>query len=166
MGYTVIDIIDKSIEIELKRKNILISVESEGKNFHVISLMSKVLIKDIDSNIEEYSNLKEEMLAEKLDSINFEIYDKISALIIEFNKKKYMSKSENVEEYLNFSLDLDKDTYSLFVDIQGRFVQNIEDINTKTYIVLSKIIDCMEKRICSHEETLKKITQNQNPMEV
>lgn len=160
MGYTVIDIIDKSIEIENKRKNILISVECDKKNLPIISLMSKVLIKDIEMNMERYHELKNEMLFEELEVISFEIYDKISALIIEFHNKEYMTIAKNVEEYLNFSLHLDKDTYSLFVDIKGRFVKNIDDMETKTYAVLSKIIECMNKRIHSHEQTLKKITKN------
>ena len=55
---------------------------------------------------------------------------------------------------MKFSLNLAKDTYSLFIDIQGRLVKNINDTSTKTYDILSKIINNIKKQIKTIEKTI------------
>ena len=52
-----------------------------------------------------------------------------------------------VREYLEFSLGLEKAVYSLLMDIQGRLVKNTDDIHTKTYKILSDIIENKARHI-------------------
>ena len=154
MGYNVLDIIDKAIDIQNRRKIILKSVVSENKAKATIILMCKVLCNQIDEIISYYNELEDEIRDTEFEEIDIIIYDKISFLINEFNIKIYYADIENAKDYLKFSLNLAKDTYSLFIDIQGRLVKNINDTSTKTYDILSKIINNIKKQIRTIEKTI------------
>ena len=65
----------------------------------------------------------------------------MSFLIDEFNKKIYVTEIHNIKEFMKFSLDAEKDGKSLLIDVQGRFVKNTSDTHTKTYEILSKMIN-------------------------
>ena len=61
MGYNVLDIIDKAINIENRRKIIIKSVVAKDKVIPAIVLISKVLCSQIDEIIKYYEELKEEI---------------------------------------------------------------------------------------------------------
>ncbi|OAA90363.1 hypothetical protein [Clostridium ljungdahlii] len=154
MGYNIIDIINKSINIAVRRK---VEYEDIGKkcNKQSIKIMSVVLMKQLDKNIEYYEKLKKVISGMEFEEIDFVIYDKISFLIDEFNRKVYKPDINNVRDYLKFFLGLEKDVYSLLVDVQGRFVKNTSDVSTKTYTILSHIINNKANHISTLEKMLK-----------
>jgi len=154
MGYNVLEVIDKAIDIQNRRKIILKSVLGEDKAIPAMILISKVLCNQIDDIIKYYYELKDEIRDTEYEEIDIITYDKISFLINEFNNKIYNPEIDNGKEYLNFSLNLAKDTYSLFIDIQGRLVHNKNDTSTKTYDILSKLINSINKKIKSIEKTI------------
>ncbi|WP_026884797.1 hypothetical protein [Clostridium akagii] len=156
MGYNIIDLIDKSIAIINKKKEIYEHISQETYTVPGMKIMSKVFIKEADETILYYQKLKDEIAGKSPEDINFGVYDKMSFLINEFNRKIYVTKATNVREYLKFSLGLEKDTFSLLLDLQGRFVINEDDIRTKTYKILSYIIENKEKQIEMLETVLKK----------
>lgn len=155
MGYNVVDILDKSIKIANKRKIIFENIEKKNCDIPSMKILSKVLIKEVDRTVKYYEKLKEEVGNIEFEEIDFVVYDKISFLINEFNKRIYTPDIHNVREYLRFSIDLEKDNLSLLVDIQGRFVKRTSDIHTKTYEILSKLIDNIDKHIITLEKILK-----------
>lgn len=116
--------------------------------------MSKVLTKEIDRIIKYYEKLKKEANEENLKEIYLYVYDKMSFLINQFDKNIDATEINNIKEYLNFSLNLDKDEKSLLIDIQGRFVKTTSDINTKTYKILSDIIKNKENLILTLEKII------------
>ena len=91
----------------------------------------------------------------EFEEIDFSIYDKMSSLINNYNKRIDVAEVTNVREYLKFSLDLEKSIYSLQMDIQGRFVKNESDIHTKTYQILADIIDNKAQHIAMLEKILE-----------
>ena len=147
MGYNIIDIIDKGINIANIRRSTLENIVKEKKDIPSIEVVSKALIKGIDKNIQYYENLKKEVGDTEFEEIDFVTYDKISFLIGEFTKKVCVPEIKNIRDYLKFTLELERDVYSLLVDIQGRFVKSNDDIRTRTYKILSDIIDNKQKRI-------------------
>lgn len=155
MGYNIVDILDKAVKVANKRKTIFENIKKDKCDIPAMKILSKVLIKEVDRTIQYYEVLKEEVRNVEFEEIDFVIYDKISFLINEFNTRIYIPDVNNVREYLKFSIDLEKDTLSLLVDIQGRFVKNTSDIHTKTYEILSKIIDNIGKHIITLENILK-----------
>jgi len=158
MAYNVIDLINKSIDMEERRKKLYENIGKQQKEHSSIKIMSKVLIKNIDKTIKHYKDLNKELKNIELEEIDFWTYDKISFLINQYNKKEYEVSFDNVGDYIKFSLNLEKDMYSLLIDIQGRFVKDIKDTYTKTYEILSDIISSRAK----HIETLEKILKSRS----
>lgn len=155
MGYNVVDLIDKAIVIAGRRKTIFENIGQEKSDIPSLKIISKVLSKQVDKTIQYYETLKREVANEEIEEIDFVIYDKMSFLINEFNKKIYAPQINDVKEYLKFTLGLQKDTYSLLVDIQGRFVKNTSDVHSKTYKILGDIIDNISMHIDTIEKNLK-----------
>ena len=156
MGYNVIDLIDKAIDLAVRRKLIYKNIGKQKCDIPSIKVMSKVLIKQTDKTIEHYEDIKRELGNATSEEIDFHVYDKISFLINEFNRNIHTSEIHNVRELLKFSLDLERDTYSLLIDIQGRLIKNESDIYTKTYEILSDSINNKAKHIKTLEEILNK----------
>lgn len=155
MGYNIIDIINKSMDISRRRKNIYISIGKEKSDIPSIKIMSVVLIKEIDRTLDFYEKLKREVANKEFEEIDFDIYDKISFLINEFNNKIIINEVNNTREFLKLSLSLEKDVYSLLMNIQGRLVKNTSDTNSETYKILSDIIKYKAKHIETLEKTIK-----------
>lgn len=156
MGYNVMDLIDKAIAIAIKKKTLYENIDKDNKNFPPINIMSKVFISRNDKTIIYYKELKNKIGHENLEDIDFQIYDKMSFLINEFNRRTYSAKIHNIKDYLKFSLGLEKDMLSLLLDIKGRFVVGKDDINTTTYRLLSEIIDNKSNQIKMIEDILSK----------
>jgi hypothetical protein len=156
MGYNVIDLIDKAIGIAIKRKGIYENIEKENHNFPPIKVMSKVFIKEMNKTIDYYESIKKEIANEPLEEINYGIYDKMSFLVNEFNRKMYDIKISNVKEYLGFSLNLEKDVLALLLDIKGRLIIQKDDVNTEIYKILSAIIENKANQIKMLEDVLNK----------
>lgn len=154
MGYNIIDIINKAIDIENRRKYIIKDSTKENQVSPVVELISKVLCNEIDEIIKYYKELKEEIENVEVEDIDVRTYDKMSFLINEYNERMYELKVTNVREYLKCTLDLTKNKYSLFMDIQGRLVNNTSNTGTKTYEILSKIITNISKQIKTIEKTI------------
>lgn len=153
MGYSTIDIIYKAINIGDRSKNIIKSISYKNKKTPVMILISSLLCEQIDIRIKYYNELESEINNREIEEIDIGTYDKLSSLINEFNNKVYILEIDNVHDYLKFSLDLIKDTCSLFIDIQGRLA-NTNGINTYTYEILSKIITNINKDIYTIEKTI------------
>jgi hypothetical protein len=155
LGYNILDLIDKAINIGKKRKIIFENIGEKYFEISSISVMSRVLSKEVDKTIKYYESLKAEIGDVELDEIDFVVYDKMSFLLDEFSKTILAPEITNVKEYLKFSLELEKNLYSLIVDVQGRFVKCESDVNTKTYKVLADIINHKQTHIKSFEKILK-----------
>lgn len=155
MGYNVIDLIDKSIDIANRERKIYETIAEENFNIPPIKILSKVLIAHVDKDFKYFEDLKRNLMNVEVEDIDFGIYDKMSFLINEFNKKIYIKKVINARDYLEFSLNFQKDVYSLLIDIQGRSVKCTDDVSTETYKTLSYMINNKVKHIAVLEKFLK-----------
>lgn len=155
MGYNVIDLINKAIDISIKKKAIYEHIGQRKCDIPSMEMVSTILIKQINNTIRYYETLKREAEDRAFEEIDLSIYDRISFLINEFNKKMYEPQINNIRDFLEFSLISERDTYSLFIDIQGRFVKNTRDIHTKTYNILSDMINNKVKLITTLEKIIK-----------
>lgn len=155
MGYNIKDILDKAILISSKRKAEYKAITDKKADEPSIKVMSLVLTRQEDKTIKYYEKLKGSLNDRDLEEIDFGVYDKMSFLINEFNNRTYESNINNVQDYLKFLIHMQKDVYSLLVDIQGRYVRDIKDTDTNTYKILSKIIKNKEEEIGALERTIK-----------
>lgn len=156
MGYNIVDILNKAITIISTKREIYESIGRKKCDIPKVQVMSKVLIKQANSTIQRYEELKREIGDNEVEEIDFGVYDKMSFLINEFNRKVYAPEISNVREFLEFSLNLEEDTHSLLIDIQGRFVKKASDIHTKTYKILSDIINSKAEHIFTLKKMLNK----------
>lgn len=154
MGYNALDLLDKAIIIAIKIRTIYEKISHEKCDIEHVKVFSTVLIKQVNKHIQYLEALKKELINEDFEDIDFGIYDKMSFLINEFNKKIYISDISNVRSYLKFSLELEKDALSLLIDIQGRYVKTASDTSTKTYKLLSAIINLNAKYVATLEKML------------
>lgn len=146
MGYTIFDVLDKIIKVETRIKDIYIEVT---KSYQVrrIEIVSRVLAKEKERHIQYYSNLKKESTSELNEDIPFDIYDKISFLINQFNKMILIEKFSSFEELLLYALKYEEMNKALLIDMQGRLLRKKEDNNTLAYKILSEIITERQKHI-------------------
>lgn len=147
MGYNVADIIEKTINIAVRRRAIYENIGQEKGDILPIKIISKVLVKQLDKTIEYYKILLKEVNDVEFEEIAFSIYDKMSSMIYDFNTRINLTEINGVREYLDFSLGFEKAVYSLLMDMQGRLVRNTDDIHTKTYKILSDIIENKARHI-------------------
>lgn len=152
MPYSIVDIIDKAIVITNKRKKIISERNNENAN---IEIMSKVLIKEIDKMICYYESLKNEFKNMQVEEIDIYTYDKISFLMDNFSKRIVNVSVGSPHEYVEHSLEMEKDLYAMFIDVRGRFVNKSSDISTKTYDTLTEIIENKARVIKMLEKSLK-----------
>ena len=154
MGYSAIDILEKAVIIQDKQIELFEAIKKEHSDIKIITLLSNILIKKA-SNIKIYFNeLQNNFIVDDMEEIDVLTYDKISFLINEFNIHTYNTNILTAKEFLDFADNLTKDIYSLFIDIQGRLVNNSNLELTNTYDILSKIISTFDDVITDIENTL------------
>lgn len=156
MGYNIVDIINKAINISSRRREVYVKIGDEKSDMHSLKIMVRVLVKEIDKTIAFYEKLKEEVGNTEFEEIDFRIYDKISFLINEFNSRIFIGDINNTREFLELTVALEKDVYSLLINIQGRLVNDTEDVKTNTYKIISDIIKYKAQHILTLEKTISK----------
>ncbi|MDO5516114.1 MAG: hypothetical protein Q4F66_01085 [Clostridium sp.] len=154
MGYSVIDLLEKCIQIENIKIKYLEDMIEKKRNETVIQIVCRVFSKDCLNTITFYNDIKESIDSAEISEINVMTYDKMSFLFNEFIKKIYIPDLDTPRKYLLYALDLAKDKHSLFVDIQGRLYNDSKEDNSVTYKVLTKLVKKSEDQIRSIERTL------------
>ena len=147
MSYNIIDIVDKTIQIEEKRIIMINSIIDGTQGLSNINVLGKVFEKESRKMISYYESIKNEIKNEEMEEIDFRTYDKIAFLINEFCDRMIMLKCKTPKEYLHQALNMAEDELALFIDIQGRLVNSSVNNVTKTYEILSKIITRLRKQV-------------------
>ena len=147
MSYTIIDIVDKTINIEEKRIAVINEMINENKSLPTINILGKVFQKESIKMIDYYKNIKSQLVNSEVEEIYFRTYYNISFLINEFCNKIFVPKAKTPKEYLRYNLTTISDELALFIDIQGRLVNNAHKTSGVTYNILSGIILRMKERI-------------------
>ena len=158
MAYNTIDLIDKAIDMAKRRKEIYIQIANENSENKGMNIVVNTLVKGLDKNIDCYNRLKKyiEQNEEVLEEIDFLIYDKILFLVNQFKKRLMNPKISDIKSLLEFSLNLEKEIYALFIAIQGRLVVKEEDAKTNTYRFLSNVIKEKEEYVRTLEMFVKR----------
>lgn len=154
MGYDIRDIIVKAVNLALKRRELYISLLDINPNIRVRTVINTLLIQ-VEKDIKQLEDLKESISDTIAEEIDFDIYDKISSLIYQFNNSLVNPKIRSLEEVLEFSLKLEESVYALFKDIQGRLVKDNSLIETQAYLILEEMIRLKEVNIESIKHFVK-----------
>ncbi len=147
MAYTIIDILNKTIDIAVKRKNLYLNIDYKGQDKAKFKLVKSVLIKSVDKEIKYYEDIKTDLKGNDLEDIDFSIYDKISFSMNEFNNKIYCENIDNIPKLIKWTASLHKDIFALYISIQGKLVITESDSETFAYKILSNVLEKKERTI-------------------
>lgn len=145
--YTIIDVIDKIIEIEKKSIELYELLKNSPNVSEHVKLVAGIFIREEARHIKVYNEIKKE-IADKDDILlGFHIYDNISKIIIDFRKGFTYSEANDVKELLKSALNFEEKNLALVIRIQGLLVEKKEDTETNSYKALTKIIHEEKKHI-------------------
>ena len=145
--YTVIDIIDKLIEIEKNLLKLYELLQKDSNTNERVKLAAGVLAREEGRHIQIYEGIKKEVADFKDIEIEFDIYDSVSKIIIEFKRGLVCSKVTDVKNLLACALDFEQRNIALIIRIQGLLVRKIEDTETNSYKALTKIAQEEEQHV-------------------
>ncbi|MGY0373862.1 hypothetical protein [Clostridium sp. JNZ J1-5] len=146
MGYTILDLIDKFIEIEEKGFNIYNTILNMEHKDNRVKSIAMVLAKEEERHIKYYKALKNQLKGNE-EEIDFIAYDKASFLVNKYKESINVESFKESKEILLSALDLENQNLALLIDIQGRIVKSREDSQGVTYKILSRIIKEEHKHI-------------------
>jgi hypothetical protein len=147
LGYNIIDVLDKAIDIAHKRKRLYTEISNQKNQPPAVRIIAKVLADTVDTTFLYYEKLKKEVKDKEIEVIDFFIYDKISFLISQFNLRIHDADIKTSKELISFSLNFESEILALFLDIQGRLIKTAADANSSTYLILSDMIQTKTKLI-------------------
>lgn len=151
--YTIIDLLDKIIQIETRGFEMYEYISLRTDIDPKIKTVARILALEEKRHAKMYTHIKNKIPLGELTPIDFDIYDQASKLINNFRTPdaQYLA---SIEELLRFASDFEKQSISLVLSIQGLLVREAEDSDSITYKTLSEIIKEEEKHIENIENFL------------
>lgn len=155
MNYMLSDLIQKLIDIEKDFYNIYVRIEEEWKNKSpLIYAVTKAIEKEEKKHIKFFEELKNDLSDELNEPIDFYLYDKVAKLLYEFRVYIQFPEIKTVQDLIKYAVEFEKNTIGLLLDIQGRLLEKIDDINSNVYKVLTEIINQEKKHEKMFEDLL------------
>jgi len=142
MNYTVLDLIEKLIDIEKNALEIYTKIEemSKGKKLKAVNIFVQAIKTEELKHIKYYESLKENLKDELKETIDFFLYDKAAKVLYEFKNQIRVPQIDNVQDLIKYALDFEKSNVGILLDIQGKLFENFNDVNNNVYKVISRII--------------------------
>lgn len=153
MGYTIIDLLEKIIIIEQKGYEMYKAITLMEDIDEKIKVVARILASEEERHMQLYKKLKNEIKAETIPSIDFDIYDKASNLINSF-RYPHSEHMVDIQQLLRFALDFEEQSISLLISIRGLLVRGSDSAGTLSYNVLAGIIKEEQKHIENIERFL------------
>lgn len=146
MNYTISDLIQKLIDIEKDFYDVYVKIEEQFENkSQLIYAVTRAIGKQEKKHIEYYEKLKRNLIGGLNEPIEFYLYDKVAKLLFEFKMNIKFPEIENVQDLIRYAIEFKKNNIGLLLDIQGRLLEKMDDINNNIYKVLTMIIKKEEK---------------------
>lgn len=153
--YTIIDIIDKIIEIEKKALGFYKMLQKNPNINERVRLAAGVFAREEGRHIEIYEGIKKDVSDFRDIQIDFDVYDSISKIVLEFRRSLVHSQADDVQKLLSGALDFEQKNLALVIRIQGLLVRKKEDAETNSYKALTRIIHEEEGHIKMIETFLR-----------
>ncbi|WP_026888089.1 hypothetical protein [Clostridium beijerinckii] len=143
MNYTIYDLIERLVDIEKNALEIYEKIERDAKerNSKNIEIITRVIKKEESRHIKYYEELKEKFNYELNETIDFYLYDKVVKLLYEFKSQIRFPYISSAQDLIKYSLEFEKNSIGLLLDVQGRLLGNLNDVNNSVYKIISKIIE-------------------------
>lgn len=153
--YTIVDLIDKLIEIEKSGYELYMRMSVNSQAEERVKIVAKVFSNQESKHIGIYENLRNSAQDYKDIEIDFNIYDKAAELIYEFSTFKTTKDITNIKELIEFSLMFEKENLAVVLSIRGLFVKSHQDLDKGNYKIISQIIEEEQKHVRDIEALLK-----------
>lgn len=147
MGYNIYDLLDKLILVEKKAINMYKQIAKTKNASPSLKTTALILAKEEERHVESYNKIKQSLKGMELDEIDFDVYDKVSGLVSQFQSRIVMPDTSDAKELLLFALEFESQSLALLVDIQGRMVKNKEDVERVSYKILEGLLEDEKKHI-------------------
>lgn len=147
MGYNIFDLLDKLVLIEKKAIDMYKQIAKTKNASSSLKTVALVLAKEEERHVESYNAIKQSLKGKELDEIDFDVYDKVSSLVNQFQSRIILPDTSDVKELLLFALEFESQNLALLLDIQGRMVKNKEDVERVSYKVLEGLLEDEKKHI-------------------
>lgn len=149
MNYTIKDVLDKLIEIEINMSSIYehISNLQFDEEYINLKILAKVMCNEEKRHADYFKQIKNDISVDENIEIDFLTYDKISALIYEFVNKIHEFNKYSVKEFLKDIFNFEKENVALLIYIKGKIAKTSLSVNSINYKVLSKLIDEENKHV-------------------
>lgn len=145
--YTILDITAKLIEIEKKSLELYNALKESPNVNQRVKLAAGVFAREEERHIKIYEDIKNELTKHEDLTIDFDIYDSVSKIILEFRKGLTLYEVKEVRELLVNALVFGQKKIALIISIQGLLVRKKEDAETNSYKALTRIITEEEEHI-------------------
>lgn len=141
MPYSMIDVIETFKDFENRIIRIFDEVLLQIKNNNKLINVSKILIREEVRHLEYYDKLIVDLKAAGDCSLGNDLYDKISTLLLDFNKDVKSPNIKTVRELLEYALSIEKLNLDLLKHIQRSFMGRRYNENKINFDVLQLIIN-------------------------
>lgn len=145
--YTVVDIIDKLIEVKRKSLSYYRMLNENSKIEPRVKFIANVFAREEERQITLFEEIKTESLNLEDIQIDFHIYDSITKVFVDFKRGLHYTEAYDIRELLLNALDLSQKNLALVIRIQGMLVRKKEHGESNSYNVLTKMIKAEEDQI-------------------
>lgn len=153
--YTIIDIINKIIEIDEKSVEIYKLLQKNLTLRDQARLVAGVFLREEERHINTYKLIKKQIEDPEITQIDFDIYDSISKILTAFKKELDYIEKFDVREILMWALNYKQKHLAVVIRIQGLLVRRAEDAEGISYRTLTKIIEEEKKHVKMIEAFLR-----------
>lgn len=155
MGYTILDIMNKLLDIEKNGRDFYLKLADQYANQAKLAAAARVLSKEEERHIRVYSDLLNTQLPLEETMISFEVYDRAVKLLHDFRRINKGPEAQDVQDLINWALAFEKENLALVLSIRGLLVRSTEDAESYPYQILSEVIREEEKHISNLEQFIR-----------
>lgn len=138
--YDIRDVLRKGVAVTEKKRQEYLKLQENSGDLRMRILIG-VFIKEINRDISHMNRLIDSITDSIAESIEFDVFDKISSLVNQFTRTIAPIDIKERKPLVRYILEQEKATYALLVDIQGRMVTSRSSVSIAYYVLLELIDD-------------------------
>lgn len=155
MAYTVIDLLDKFIQIEQTGYEMFTQIADSSGAQEKIKTLARIFAREEKRHMDIYRRLKEKMQKEPGIEVDFSLYDKASTIIFGFFRPGLTGGAEDERQLLETCLNFEKENLALALSVRGVLMNSDKGAESVPYKIMTVIVNEEQKHIKNIEIFLK-----------
>ncbi|MDR5659033.1 hypothetical protein RH915_05985 [Serpentinicella sp. ANB-PHB4] len=128
MAYTLVDILDKFISIEVYLQQMYTDIANSSVDQKIKNIASVFALEE-KRHVTTYISLKRDIEGKQQVEIDFDLYDRISKITNEFSNNILKPETDNIKDLIQFMLYIEKENLALIIRIQDVLSSNSKRID-------------------------------------